>query len=111
MPKCSLHPGDRFYNINAIRKTLFGLPKFCESPCVVLVVVSASKVNFRKVRIERERVIEGILSSSQSCWVLPAFFPATLDLRNREICPGQRNIRIQLNCLLVQVNCTLDITF
>ena len=69
MPECSLHPGDRFYNISAIRKTLFGLPEFCERARVVLLVISASKVNFWKVRIERERVIEGILSGP-SCWFL-----------------------------------------
>ena len=106
-----MHHGDRFDNINAIRKTLFGLPKFCESTRVVLLVVSASKVNFRKVRIERERVIEGILSPRRVPRSVIDSLPHTLDLRNREICPGQRKIRIQLNCLLVQVNCTFDITF
>src|SRR4029450_10214505 len=110
MPESSLPPGDRFYNINAIRKTLFGLPKFCESTRVVLLVVSASKVNFWKVRIERERAIEGILSP-RALRRPAGFLSDTLDLRNREICPGQRKIRIQLNCVLVQVNCTLDITF
>src|SRR6266478_3689539 len=100
MPEGSLHPGDRFYNISAIRKTLFGL-----------LVVSASKVNFWKVRIESERVIEGILSPRLLRRSGIDSLPDTLDLRNREICPRQRKIRIQLNCLLVQVNCTLDITF
>jgi hypothetical protein len=65
MSKCSLHPGDRFYNVSAIRKTLFSLPEFGERACVVLLVVPASKVHFRQVRIERERMIEGILGCSQ----------------------------------------------
>src|SRR5207249_8422438 len=111
MPQCSLHPGDRFYNISAIRETLFGLPEFRERARVVLLVISASEVNFWKVRIESERVIEGILSPRLLRRSEIDSLPDTLDLRNREICPGQRTIRIQLNCLLVQVNCTLDITF
>ena len=53
MAECSLHPGDRFYNISTIRKTLFGLPEFCERARVVLLVIPASQVNFWKVRIER----------------------------------------------------------
>src|SRR5919197_5777338 len=112
MAECSLHPGDRFYNINAIRKTVFGLPKFCERARVVLLVVSGSEMDFRQVRIERERVIEGILSSRLSLHPLCCFgidyLPEALDLRDREICPGQRKIRIQANLLLVQSNCTLD---
>ena len=89
MPEQSLRQSDRFYNISAIWKTLFGLPEFRERARVVLLVIPASKVNFWKVRIERERLIQGILSGSPSCWfLLDVFFLGTLDLRNREICPG-----------------------
>src|SRR5437773_6279149 len=109
MPQYSLHPGDRFYNISAIRKTLFGLPEYRERARVVLLVIPASEVNFRKVWIERERMIEGILGPHHLRRALINSFPDTLDLRNREICPGQCKIRIQLNCLLVQANCTFDI--
>ena len=94
MPQCSLHPGDRFYNISAIRKTVFGLPEFCERARIVLLVISASKVNFWKVRTKRERVIEGILGRRQPRRALARILRDTLDLRDREICPGQRKIRI-----------------
>src|SRR5437660_12263023 len=97
MPECPLHPGDCFYNISAVRKTLFGLPEFRESARVVLLVISASKVNFWKVRIESERVIEGILSPRLLRRSGIDSLPGTLDLRTRKICSGQRKIRIQLN--------------
>src|SRR6476620_11548472 len=105
MSECSLHPGDRFYDISAIRETLFGLPEFREGARVLFLVVSPSEVHFRQIWIERERVIEGILSPRPLRRSGIDSLAGTLDLRNREICPGQRKIRIQLYCLLVQVNC------
>src|SRR5439155_16147209 len=110
MSEQSLRQSDRFYNISAIWKTLFGLPEFRERARVVLLVIPASEVNFRKVWIQRERVIERILGPRPPLRALIDSFPDTLDLRNGEICPRQGKIRIQLNCLLVQANCTLDIT-
>src|SRR4030095_16860477 len=110
MSECSLQPGDRFDNISAIRKILFGLSEFRERAGVVLLVIPASEVNFRKVWIERERVIEGILGRRPPRRPWLESFPEALDLRNGEICPCQRKIRIQLYCLLIQTDCTLDIT-
>lgn len=103
--------GDRLYNISAIRKTLFGLPEFPERARVVLLVISASEMDFRQVRIERECVIEGVLGRRppRPAWL--ESFPDTPHLCDREICPGQREIGIQLYCFLVQANCTLNITF
>src|SRR5262245_60068372 len=108
MPECSLRQSDRLYNISAIGKTVFGLSEFCKRTRVVVFVISPSKVNFWKVRIERECVIEGILGRRQLRRACFESFPHTLDLRNREVCPCQRKIRIQLDGLLVQANCTLN---
>ena len=94
MPQCPLHPGDRFYNISAIRKTFFGLSEFREGARVVFLVVSPRKMHFRKVWIERECVIEGIFGRRQPRRAWLESFSDTLDLRNREICPGERKIWI-----------------
>src|SRR5436190_16928233 len=109
MSECSLHPSDRFYNVSAIRKTLFSLSEFRERTRVVLLVIPASKVHLGKVWIERECVIEGIFGRRQPRRAWLESFSDTLDPRDREICPRQRKIRIQLSCLLVQANCTFDI--
>src|SRR5437899_1429654 len=52
----------------AIRKTLFGLSEFCQRPGVIALVsavIAQRKVNFRQVRIERERAIERTLNRRQ----------------------------------------------
>src|SRR6266567_9392168 len=110
MPKRFLAQGDRFDNLSAIRKTFFGLPEFRERRGAVLLVIAESKVNFWQVRIERERAIEEILSCRppRRAWI--ESFPMTLALRNRKICPSQDKIGIQFHCLLIQPNCSFQVT-
>ena len=91
MPKPPLEGSDRFDNISAIRKTLFGLLEFRQRPGVVMrpviEVIAKSKVNFRQVRIERERAIERILSCRQPLWAWIGPYPVTQALRSRRDVP------------------------
>ena len=67
MTEQSWNQRDCLNNVSAIRQTLFRLPKFCERTRVILLLISAGKVNFWKVRIERKRVVEGILARAGLC--------------------------------------------
>src|SRR6266704_2979755 len=77
MSKSPLESCHRFDNISAIRKTFFGLLEFRQRHGVivrpVIAIIAKSKVNFRKVRIERDGAIEGILSCRQPrrAWLGP----------------------------------------
>ena len=104
MSKPPLEDSDRFDNVSVIRKTLFGLLEFRQRPGVVvrpvIEVIAKSEVNFRQVRIERERAIERILSCRQPrrAWIRP--YPLPLALRRGEMCPSKDKIGIQFHCLL-----------
>ena len=104
MSEPPLEDSDRFDNISVIRKTLFGLLEFRQRPGVivrpVIKVIAKSEVNFRQVRIESERAIEGILRCRQPLWAWIGPYPVTQALRRGEICPSQDKIGIQFHCLL-----------
>src|SRR6266852_8471743 len=101
MPKPSLDTGDRFDDINVIRKTLLRLLEFREPPgeiaLPVKAIITKSKVSFRQVWIERERVIGGILGCRQPrrAWIVS--YPVTVTLLIGETCPSQGKTGIQLH--------------
>src|SRR4029450_4971868 len=81
MPEPPLEISERFDNISAVRKTLFGLLEFHQRPGViaqpVIAIIAKSKMNLWQVRIEREGAIEGILGCRQPRWAWIRPYPVT----------------------------------
>src|SRR6266481_778970 len=105
MPKPPLDEGDRKDYINVIRKTLFSLLEFRERPGEIalpeIAVIAKSKVSLGQVRIERERMIEGILGCRQPLWAWIVSLPVTATLRRGEMRPRHDKTGIQLYRLLI----------
>jgi len=66
MPKPALNKGNRFDDVNIVRKTLLGLLEFCERPdeiaLPVIAVITKSKMSLGEVWIQRESTIEASLA-------------------------------------------------
>src|SRR6266496_2665993 len=112
MPKPALDQGNRSDQINVIRKTPLALLEFRQRPGIVplpiIPVITKSQMSLRKVWVERERMIDGILGRRQPCraWIV---FEVTQTLRIGETRPSQNKIGIQLHCLLIRLDRTLRI--
>jgi hypothetical protein len=103
MPQPPLDQADRVDDVNVVRKTLLGLPEFCQCPdeiaLAIIAVMTNSKTCLRQIWIERERAIERFLGCRQPLWARIEA-PVEVNLLRGKVCPSQNKIWIQLYRLL-----------